>query len=446
MDLSDQIYAILSAHAPLAAVVGPRLYPVEPPANTPVPFVRWRTTSSESTATLDGNLSFTKSTVTVDVVALTLEQAQQVNKVVKALLNNYRGGSIQSAVLTGQSYEEVEEGYLAVQTYKVFTVDSDEAVTSKVTTGSDYVQLEACSKVLKLDCTGLKLDGQPVGGDALPPQPGNGGNYLRTDGLQAAWEPILTPNLAPFARKDEANLFASPSATSVPITITGATGQTADLTQWKDANGQVRLRVGPTGTVTVQGYWNHPTQKLVIDHGGGLTWTSGLGQQVAYLGPDPNNANNFQTSFPIRTGTGDWHFLGTPTGGVFYGNAFGTNSWEGFALLPFGANGAQGHGTYFRVNMANTRTMVGPGVAPGGEAGQLHVLAGSASTVGAVIQAVTAQTADLLQCRAGTGAVVASVTADGTVDAPAGLVLTSPAGTRYRVAVADDGTLSTAAA
>ena len=200
-------------------------------------------------------------------------------------------------------------------------------------------------------------------GDGLPPQAGQGGNYLRTDGLEAAWEPILTPNLTPFARKDEANLFVPPSASTIPITIRQSASHF-------------------TNVFEVQRYWGEPA--VYVDSGASFyaanTITAGYGfSRGSTWQVEPNG------TCCVRTPSA--HFQASSTTQFRWSN--GGDSYSG---MTFDAG---------LVRQA---------------AGVVRVTDGGG----------------------GSGSLLAA-----TVEATAGVVLTSPDGTRYRLQVSNAGALST---
>lgn len=51
-----------------------------------------------------------------------------------------------------------------------------------------------------------------------------------------------------------ANTFAIGSAAAVPVTVQGTTGQTANLTEWKNVGGSVVASVSPTGAITAASF------------------------------------------------------------------------------------------------------------------------------------------------------------------------------------------------
>jgi hypothetical protein len=74
--------------------------------------------------------------------------------------------------------------------------------------------------------------------------PGNAGNVLTSTG--SAWISAAPTVYVPLT-------LTAPSASTIPLTVKGASGQTADLQQWQDNTGAVRARCDNSGNWTLQG-------------------------------------------------------------------------------------------------------------------------------------------------------------------------------------------------
>lgn len=181
MNHESVIQARLTGYAPLTVLVGTNVYTTTPTDNTSLPFVVATVTAVDPVKHLGGVCSL--SNVTCDVVcwAAKLSQAIDIQSAVRGGLHGYKGGQITAAFEQSSSTQLEEYGGSAQSTYSVwidlganYQVQPDS--TGIVRTGNNSVELLACNKTLRLDCTGLTLDGSPVGGG------GGGSCYVPTGG------------------------------------------------------------------------------------------------------------------------------------------------------------------------------------------------------------------------------------------------------------------------
>ncbi len=174
----------------------------------------------------------------------------------------------------------------------------------------------------------------------------------------------------------------SASATSVGAIIQGATGQTADIFQVKQS-GYNALRVnnlGDTYLCGAQASTSTSCLSLVAGGGNGYTMT----------------ANNLTMTTNSLTATAS-------TGNIILNTTAGH--------LPIELK--TGSITRLYVQEANNGGKIGIGNNVSAPTGQLTVVAGSATTIGTVIQGAASQTADLLQLKDGSSNTVASVGSTG---------------------------------
>jgi hypothetical protein len=105
--------------------VGKRIFPAIPQEDTQLPFVVYYESGSENPVNLNAPCPVTNSTVTIDIVARHLDEAQPVATVVAGLLNGWRSmPTIQGCFGLTQSNEPqtADSGpwFMLTQTYQVW--------------------------------------------------------------------------------------------------------------------------------------------------------------------------------------------------------------------------------------------------------------------------------------------------------------------------------------
>lgn len=89
--LGKAIYSILTGDATLTGLVETKIYPVQAPQRTSIPFVVYRENSTipvnhqDGTAPIDGKL------IQIDTYAATLTEAHTIGERIRTLLDNYSG-------------------------------------------------------------------------------------------------------------------------------------------------------------------------------------------------------------------------------------------------------------------------------------------------------------------------------------------------------------------
>lgn len=209
-----------------------KVFPNQAPENAELPFLVYSVQDSEPQRTLSGTGSLTKHTVTVEAWADTLNECNSLLAQVRTQLDSYQGGQIHRAFCTdpGQGEEE-EDGFHKTATYTVWTTTANVVPTTDATaiirTGNEYIEFEACEHVLRLDCDGLTLDGNEIGGE---------------------------PDLSAYARIDQENTFSEIN-TFTDITASGtinASGFVGDGSQLTN----LATRAHPDWRMT--GFCGHP--------------------------------------------------------------------------------------------------------------------------------------------------------------------------------------------
>lgn len=178
--------------------VTPNVFPTQPEANTPLPFIVYTVTGAEPVRNLGGPATLTKYTVQIESWADTSADANALLAGVRAVLDHYQGGQIHRAFWEGQDTQQADDGYHGTATYSVWLSSANVVPAvgpnAVIRTDQDGITLEACSHTLTLDCDGLALDGAAV-------------------------------DLSAYARKDQANTF-----TAVPQTFRNGANNVAQIT------------------------------------------------------------------------------------------------------------------------------------------------------------------------------------------------------------------------
>ncbi len=176
----------------------------------------------------------------------------------------------------------------------------------------------------------------------------------------------------------------SASSSSVGAIIQGASGQTANLQEWRNSSNELTS------------YFSADGQSLVV----GKLATSGATGTLTLRG----SYNGGSTALTIMSGGSDAYIVQS-----------GSNN-----SLEIGTAGF--HGVIFRANNVRVGQFNGSGLRVGGAAGsinaQLHVYNQSAGRIGAIIQGASGQTADLQQWQNSSGSTIASIQANGSYYSP----------------------------
>jgi Protein of unknown function (DUF3168) len=119
--IENTIYSRLNSTPSLTDRVESRIFPTIPAENVPeLPFVVYRVSNTEPQLHSYGVSSLTRYTVEIDCYGKNMTDAVEVMGAARTALHGFRGGEIQGAFLTGQSTEEIEEGYHGQQAFTVW--------------------------------------------------------------------------------------------------------------------------------------------------------------------------------------------------------------------------------------------------------------------------------------------------------------------------------------
>jgi hypothetical protein len=147
--------------------------PTQPESNDDFPCLVYTVTASEPQRTLTGSGSLVKYTVQIESWADTAADANALLAGVRSALDGYAGGFVHRAFWNGQDTQEEDDAYHGVSTYTVWlsTANVVPQVGTKavIRTGENSIELETCDRTLRLDCDGLSLDGEEVGGGGVQP-------------------------------------------------------------------------------------------------------------------------------------------------------------------------------------------------------------------------------------------------------------------------------------
>jgi hypothetical protein len=173
MPIEQTIHARLAADTTLDGLVDGRMFPAEPSINTPIPYLYFSVTSTDSQNFNSGPSSLTRYGFTVDMWAKTAPDLWPIMDRVRYVLHGWRGGNVQLCSETGTSTDQQEQGYHAQKTFVLWAnlgnVVALADSTGTVTTGPDYVSLSACDNELVVNCDGLTFNGEAVGGGPWQP-------------------------------------------------------------------------------------------------------------------------------------------------------------------------------------------------------------------------------------------------------------------------------------
>lgn len=91
MSVAPAVYTRLSGHAPLAAIVGDRIWPVEAPAEASRPYVVFLTVSSQRLAHLGGPSMVANPRVQIDAYAASYADAAAIARLIRDALDGWSG-------------------------------------------------------------------------------------------------------------------------------------------------------------------------------------------------------------------------------------------------------------------------------------------------------------------------------------------------------------------
>ncbi len=104
------IRSVLTASAPVSAIVGARIYPVELPQAPTLPAIVLTPVQTSDERTLQGHARYPVSEVVVDVCAASFAAADDLAEKVKDALQDYRGGPIDDIAST--SLDIIDRGQI----------------------------------------------------------------------------------------------------------------------------------------------------------------------------------------------------------------------------------------------------------------------------------------------------------------------------------------------
>ena len=407
------VYTRLSTTTALTDLVGENIYPTTPTTNTQLPFVVYSRSASAPQLHTTGASNLTQHTIEIAVHAVDLSTVTAILSAVKAALHAYRGGQIQGSFLQTQACQEEEYGHYGLATYSVWETTANVVATADstgvISTGPDRVTLAACDHTLTLDCDGLTLDGEAVG---------------------------AAPDLSGYAVLSGGNTFSGnqsiTGALSVNDTATGFP-TVADFRSGAGANGTfVRVAVGGV-----------ENRGLTL-FGGSAGFSSGIqsiGNQGLDVGGDGIRFINPLSSFVCGSfASGGGFSLYTPSANA----------------VPVTVKAASAQTANLQEWQDSTSAVVAS-VLPSGVVQAPGVLLDSTS--GLTVSTYGTDTVRLGTTAGFYGANLAcnqviaysgtqGVYSNGDLECAAGkgLVIRSPDSTRWRITVANDGTLSAVAA
>jgi hypothetical protein len=446
VSISTAIYSRLN-DTTITSIVGSRIYPTEPNQGTDFPFIVYRVTKSNPVTSMAGLSGMTTYTIQVDVWSKSVSSSDSLTNAIAARLHCYRGGNITGSFLSDQSNEQLSDDtegdiYHASQLFTVWattaTVTATPDATGKIQTGNNSVSLTACNHQLNLDCGGLTLDGTAV-----------------------------IPDLTPYARKDTANTFiadqtiVTPNATTLPLTIKGATGQTADLMQIQNGSASPITRFENNGSMTVRGAEGGTWRLgfigntygvftgIASDGASGLTLSSQVGITTSFGNTSsvytinaPQKINNYNSNnavpvLAVKGGAGqsanltEWKDSGSnnlmalsANGGLKIIPTTSTNT-VGLYIKPASVNSPNAitverrdsTSTVFSVDGTGLTFVNGLGVNAAANTNQSVIIStiGASTRKGLVIQGESGQSANLTEWQDSAGTVLAKVTNDGSV-------------------------------
>lgn len=437
MTLPNILYSRLSNDATLSALVGDRIFPATTQTNDveTLPYVLYDTQANPNN-TLSGASTATEHNVTITAVARNLSEVQAVLAATKTLLTDWHGGNVQWSFFTSETPAAPtsdNQGYSGQQQYQIWTTDANIVTTpdstGKITTGPDEVTLEACENVLTLDCDGLKLNGEPVGGVV------DDSNYAKLDQPNTFTEDqtfdgdILGENVTITA--DNALNISSPSgglsATSGNVVLSGnnvsLSGTTnvyldgGGLTSVDPTTGSISVtnslscntattgNLTANGTVTISG--TTPTLTLTHDGTGNpkIRWRQ-LDSSQNGIGFYKVDGSGTETQLFRIQDNGNMRFNQCLT----FGGVMGINENAGFY------RGNSNSGPRFKFNGGGEpMAQLSEGSGTNSYTSVLQIDIGNVGNKGLVIKGKASQTADLVQATDSTNAVQFGVAADGKV-------------------------------
>ena len=462
MQIEQSIYQRLSSFTALTDLVGTKIFPNVPTDNSQIPAVTYRIVSAEPQLTTAGSADLTKYLLQIDVWAFNLDTTMSAMGAVKNALHMYQGGNIHRAFLNSQNTEQAEDGYNGVLQFTVWGTTANVTATTTanavIQTGTDFINLNACSHQLRLDCNGLLLDGQPL--FSLPT------NLAYTDANNAFSGNNTFSNTNTFSN---ANTFSGNNTLSGNNSFSG----TNTFSATNNFNAQQNIKSAVVGTSTdtslyangmLQAFSNNVGSPTVVVKSmsaqtANLTeWRDSAGSVRAGLSPQQAISGQDNFYFYLRPGTRNY-YIGTydAAGSMYFGLSSTSNSlrftpqdnnvrvFNSIGDLYLSAGGAgNGMGTVNKIILTPSE---------GGGTSTVQIgrrRSDSSSGVGGSLEIWTNTSQTLMPFSVlapGGSSALYQVKPDGQPEiltAGQGLILKSPNGTRYRITVSDSGTVSAA--
>ena len=107
--LGEVIYSILSNDATLAAIVGAKIFPVQAPQRTAIPFITYRENNTIPTDQKDGAAPKDQIQLQVDSYATTYTQAHTISARIRTLLDAYTG-TAQGVTIRQMWFSDQDDG------------------------------------------------------------------------------------------------------------------------------------------------------------------------------------------------------------------------------------------------------------------------------------------------------------------------------------------------
>lgn len=190
--IEDDLKAALLADATVAALIGERCYAgTIPPHTSPTPWVYFTVPAEgpdEDLYTHDAQ----KWDIEFELYATTYAEVRTLKRAVRAVLNRYRGGQVRRCMWVDGDYVPVEGGHNWTDRYTVWgsdpTIVPTAGANARIVTGAGVIYL------------------YPTGADT-PVVIIDSDGHIIGDGSELTGLP--SPDLTPYARKDQANTFTA---------------------------------------------------------------------------------------------------------------------------------------------------------------------------------------------------------------------------------------------
>src|SRR5947209_1188250 len=226
------LVARLLADTTVAGLIGSKLFPDVPEEDTPLPAVMYQRTEAEPEQALTAaTIPLTRFTFTFDVWATHAADAHNIADAIRASLDGYSGGNVQSCKWLGDRSEPDEYNYHVVATYAIWWVEA-----GSVAVGSGIPPI-------LLTSTGPTWNGVPL--IELPTQTGQSGKYLTTNGTAVSWGTV-NAGVTSFNTRTGAVVPASGDYTAAQVT--NAVDQTGSYANPSWITSLAETKVLPTQT------------------------------------------------------------------------------------------------------------------------------------------------------------------------------------------------------